>query len=75
MLLACHALRRGYQAKIFTYNLNIFDPTWFVPVPTKGSTFANGCASKSFRGHHKLAIATEAYLEFLAAADSSGSRI
>lgn len=26
--LACHALRRGYQATIFPYNLQIFDPTW-----------------------------------------------
>ena len=29
VLLACHALQRGYQARIYTYNLNIFDPTWF----------------------------------------------
>lgn len=27
--LACHALRRGYSAKIYTYNLRVFDPTWF----------------------------------------------
>ena len=27
--LACHALHRGYSAKIFTYNLQMFDPTWF----------------------------------------------
>jgi hypothetical protein len=29
--LACHALRRGYKAMIYTYNLKLFDPTWFVP--------------------------------------------
>ncbi|MGA7145999.1 MAG: hypothetical protein WBY47_15975 [Desulfobacterales bacterium] len=29
--LACHALRRGYKATIYTYNLKLFDPTWFVP--------------------------------------------
>jgi hypothetical protein len=28
--LACHALRRGYKATIYTYNLQLFDPTWFV---------------------------------------------
>jgi hypothetical protein len=28
--LACHALRRGYDATIYTYNLQLFDPTWFV---------------------------------------------
>jgi hypothetical protein len=30
-LLACHALRRGYGALIFPYDLNLFDPTWFSP--------------------------------------------
>ena len=29
--LASHALRRGYKATIYTYNLKLFDPTWFVP--------------------------------------------
>lgn len=29
VLLGCHALRRGYQATIYTYNLKVFDPTWF----------------------------------------------
>lgn len=27
--LGCHALRRGYAAEIYTYNLQLFDPTWF----------------------------------------------
>ncbi len=30
VMLACHALERGYRARIYTYNLTIFDPTWFV---------------------------------------------
>jgi len=29
VLLAEHALRRGYGATIHTYNLQLFDPTWF----------------------------------------------
>lgn len=29
VFLACHALRRGYSATICTYNLHVFDPTWF----------------------------------------------
>src|SRR5262245_60688167 len=29
VLLGCHALRRGYEASIYTYNLDVFDPTWF----------------------------------------------
>lgn len=31
VMLANHALSRGYQATIYTYNLMIFDPTWFRP--------------------------------------------
>lgn len=29
VMLGCHALRRGYEATIYTYNLKVFDPTWF----------------------------------------------
>ena len=29
VFLANHALRRGYRATLFTYNLQLFDPTWF----------------------------------------------
>jgi hypothetical protein len=29
VMLGCHALRRGYDARIFTFNLRVFDPTWF----------------------------------------------
>lgn len=28
-LLGAHALDRGYQARIHTFNLRVFDPTWF----------------------------------------------
>jgi hypothetical protein len=31
VMLANHALQRGYRASIYTYNLMIFDPTWFLP--------------------------------------------
>jgi hypothetical protein len=29
VLLANHALKRGYDATMYTYNLQVFDPTWF----------------------------------------------
>lgn len=29
--LGLHALRRGYEAVLYTYNLRIFDPSWFHP--------------------------------------------
>lgn len=31
VMLGNHALTRGYKASIYTYNLMIFDPTWFEP--------------------------------------------
>ena len=30
VMLGTHALKRGYRAKIYTYNLHMFDPTWFL---------------------------------------------
>lgn len=29
VLLGCHALERGYRALLHSYNLRVFDPTWF----------------------------------------------
>jgi hypothetical protein len=29
VFLACDALRKGYVATVYTYNLMVFDPTWF----------------------------------------------
>lgn len=31
VMLADHALRRGFRATIYTYNVQVFDPTWFQP--------------------------------------------
>lgn len=30
-MLGAHALRRGYLATLYTFNLHMFDPTWFTP--------------------------------------------
>ena len=61
--LACHALRRGYEAKIYTYNLHVFDPTWF---NLSRNEFANRLRKQML---HKLVpklhLATKAYLEFI----------
>jgi hypothetical protein len=69
VMLGCHALRRGFQATIFTYNLQVFDPTWFLPDdhPSDGARplaerlVAQAAAKQSRR----LRAATPAYLEFL----------
>ena len=63
VLLGCHALRRGYCATIYTYNLQVFDPTWFEPssidLVEKLDLQIKEKTSK------KLAIATDAYKEFI----------
>ena len=63
VFLGCHALRNGYQATIYTYNLNIFDPTWFtnpdVDLKVKLAEQAR------LKGEERLQIATRGYCEFL----------
>lgn len=63
VMLANHALRRGYCARIYSYNLQLFDPTWFGPgAPDIRERLA---AQRAVKGDPKLATVTEAYLEFL----------
>src|SRR5271169_3675678 len=31
VVMACHALKRDFDATIITYNVQVFDPTWFKP--------------------------------------------
>lgn len=62
--LASHALRRGYQASIFTYNLQVFDPTWFVPgAPDLAERLRAQAAAKPHK--RRLQAASAAYLEYL----------
>jgi hypothetical protein len=63
VFLASHALRRGYRATIYTYNLRVFDPSWFregVDLPARLR------AQAVHKDRPRLRAATEAYLEFLA---------
>src|SRR5688572_15650321 len=63
VLLACHALRRGYEATIYTYNLQMFDPTWFGPdaPPLPERLEAQMAVKESPRLH----VATRGYLDYL----------
>lgn len=63
VLLGNHALKRGYRARIYTFNLQVFDPTWFgVPeVDLRSKLLQQRAARDSPRLHE----ATNAYLEFL----------
>ena len=63
VFLACSALRRGYQATIYTYNLQMFDPSWFT---TPGINIAERLQRQSkVKQDKKLRHATDGYLEFL----------
>ena len=62
VLLGNHALRRGYKATIYTYNLHVYDPTWFA----KGVRLSEKLkAQEAVKDGEKLSFATHGYLEFL----------
>jgi len=61
--LGCHALRRGYRVTIYSYNLQVFDPTWF----GHDIDFIIGRLKQqmTYKKDHKLRVATQAYIQFL----------
>lgn len=62
-LLGCHALQRGYRVTIFTYNLRMFDPTWF---PATGDDLRARLHEQSrAKSARRFKAATRAYLDFL----------
>lgn len=65
VFLANHALRRGYQATIFTYNLRIFDPTWFFG--GQPDMRARLRAQRDFKQAQRpvLGLLSDGYLEYL----------
>jgi len=64
VFLANHAPARGYTAEIHTYNLEVFDPTWFVGRVDLAERLRAQAGAKN---DPKLVVATQGYLDFLAA--------
>ena len=62
VMLANHALARGYKASIYTYNLMIFDPTWFQSDVDLRKKLA---MRKKATLSAKQRLALEQYLEFI----------
>jgi hypothetical protein len=63
VLLGCHALRRGYRAKLYTFDLQVFDPTWFRSnAPALEERLSSQMQVKK---NPKIRMASKAYLEFL----------
>jgi len=62
VFLGCDALRNGFAATIYTYNLKVFDPTWFAA----GVDIADRLRQqRDLKPGPRLRHATEGYLEFL----------
>ncbi|MCB0394447.1 MAG: hypothetical protein KDD25_07800 [Bdellovibrionales bacterium] len=61
--LGIDALRRGYDVRIFTHNLNVFDPTWFslTSYQLKDKLKLQSITSKPY----KTLLASKYYMEYL----------
>ena len=62
VLVACHALERGYSATIYSYNLQVFDPTWFRLDEDELERRLE--AQAAIKRDAKLSLVTEAYKRF-----------
>jgi hypothetical protein len=68
VMLGNHALKRGYKAHIHSYNLNVFDPSWF-NMPTSTTKLITNLKRQmryKFKAK-KLLVASRAYVKFLEA--------
>lgn len=64
VILANHALKKGYKATIYNYNLEIFDPTWF-PVKDRQDLIEKLAIQEKLKRSEKISKASNAYMEFL----------
>ncbi len=62
VFLAVDALEKGFDATIYTYNLMVFDPTWF---ETDTHIAERLRAQQQAKNDPRLSLATEGYIEFL----------
>jgi len=63
VLVACHALQRGYSATIYSYNLQVFDPTWFELEEEELERRLE--AQAAAKRDPMLSLVTQAYLRYL----------
>ncbi len=64
VMLGSHALSKGYKAHIYSYNLNVFDPTWFDSPKEEIIRFLKEQIAFK-RKRRKLVAVSEGYLRFL----------
>ena len=63
VFLGLDALSKGFDAKIYTYNLRVFDPSW--KDLSKEEVLLKLEAQLTYKKGKKFALATEAYKQFL----------
>lgn len=61
--LGCHALERGYDALLYTCNLQLFDPTWFLQENTNIAKKLE--KQMRYKKDRKLKRASKAFMDFL----------
>lgn len=69
VMLGIHALARGYRATLYTFNLHVFDPTWFDEQGRAGpadlTDKLRAQAEVKRVEDPRFQVATDSYLEFL----------
>lgn len=63
VFLGCHAVQRGYRCTIYTYNIQVFDPTWFGDPAVDLSERLQ--AQRQVKADPHIQRVTDAYVEFL----------
>ena len=63
VFLGCHALRRGYKVSLYSYNLQVFDPTW--RGMSQKELAERLALQMAYKHQRKLRVASKAYLEFI----------
>lgn len=64
-ILGIHALKRGYSVKLFTYNLYVFDPTWFSKDLPKVDLVKKLKEQIKYKNDTKFQLASHHYLRFI----------
>jgi hypothetical protein len=64
VILGNHALKRGYKADLYTYNLQVFDPSWFKHTGPEMINFLKQ-QMEFKKKKKKLLTASKAYINFL----------
>jgi len=63
--LGVHALERGYRAELYSFNLQLLDPTWFIGDRARPDLAAVLAEQAELRRDDKLSHASSAYARFL----------